>query len=244
MKRSRYALPLTVSGLALLAFCGASAYDRFLPVLPTKMDAQAVRLGGIIDPHTGQRLGFDPRLEHGPSKPLPANGKVGLNRPMPSFAFADYAGKSHQMSDYKGQVTIFTFVFAACPCTRAYNDRMKQLESQYKAQGVNLVYLYADPSESLQTVQAFSQRQNYDWTLVRDGGQPLVKLFDAHCSTETYLVDRAGVLRYHGRIDDEIFSPESVKEASLELALKAVLANKPVAHPERPVFACSIPRKA
>lgn len=234
----RFKWPLSIGAFALIAVVGATLYDR----IDARATGEASLRGSFIDPHTGEKVQADPNLKHIASNPIAQAAKVALNKPLPAFSFTDLQGKTHASSEFKGRVVAYTFVFAECPCTRAYNERMKAMKAKYAAQGVQLVYIFAHPNENLDTVKGFVKRQGYSWLCARDDGQKLTKLFDVACATETFVADRQGTLRYHGRIDDEIFMPGEVKEHSLQAALTSVLANKPVAHPERPAYACSIPR--
>jgi hypothetical protein len=58
---------------------------------------------------------------------------------------------------------------------------------------------------------------------------------------EVYVLDKDGMLRYHGRIDDSQ-DPTGVKSQDLRAALDAVLAGKPVPNPQTRAFGCTIKR--
>jgi hypothetical protein len=51
--------------------------------------------------------------------------------------------------------------------------------------------------------------------------------FDAQVTPESYVIDSAGIIRYHGSIDDNQ-NPDHIKTQRLRLALDAVLAGKRV----------------
>ena len=55
------------------------------------------------------------------------------------------------------------------------------------------------------------------------------------------MIDGAGVVRYHGRIDDAQ-NPARVRESSLRLAIEALLGGREVATPETKAFGCTIKR--
>jgi len=65
--------------------------------------------------------------------------------------------------------------------------------------------------------------------------------FDALVTSEAYLIDSTGVLRYHGRIDD---SPRvaNVKQHDLQNVLDAYLAGGPLPERESRALGCTIKR--
>lgn len=245
-KPRRFLWPLLVAGFGLATAAGATLYDHLQPPeAPPQKSVTAIGhdgpVSGIIDPKTGQVLAPNWNLPHGNSRGQTAS-LIALNKPLPDFSFSDLDGKQYKLSDLRGEIPVFLFLFAECPCSRAYNERMMKLEAKYRAQGVRLFYVFSQAKESETQVREFVGQQLYSWPCILDQDQKLLRLFDAKCATETFAVDKNGVLRYHGRIDDSIFSPAQVKENSLENALTAVVANKPVQHAERQAFACAIPR--
>ena len=65
--------------------------------------------------------------------------------------------------------------------------------------------------------------------------------FGARYTPESFVIDGAGKVRYHGRIDDAQ-NPARVTRNSLRLAIDAVLAGREVAQPETKAFGCTIKR--
>ncbi|HWC65093.1 MAG TPA: thioredoxin family protein, partial [Thermoanaerobaculia bacterium] len=59
---------------------------------------------------------------------------------------------------------------------------------------------------------------------------------------EISVVDPSGVIRYHGRIDENRDDPAAVRSPDLRNALDSILAGKSVAVPETKAFGCSIKR--
>ena len=59
---------------------------------------------------------------------------------------------------------------------------------------------------------------------------------------EIFVLDPAGKVLYHGRIDETYDSPEKVKSPDLRNALEAILAGKPVPAARTKAFGCTIKR--
>jgi hypothetical protein len=65
--------------------------------------------------------------------------------------------------------------------------------------------------------------------------------FDAQVTPENFVIDSAGVIRYHGSIDDSQ-NEARIRTRGLRLALDALLGGKPVPIPETKAFGCTIKR--
>ena len=67
-------------------------------------------------------------------------------------------------------------------------------------------------------------------------------LFGAQVTPETFVIDREGVIRYHGYVDDSL-NEARVHNRGLRTALDAVLAGRPVSAAETKAFGCTIKRR-
>lgn len=179
---------------------------------------------------------------HSYSKPVAQTQKVKLNTEVPDFSVNDIDQKPLQLSDWKGQPKILFFADLSCPCVQAYEGRMKALHQEYSSQGLQVAYVFSDAKDSLKAIGALAKTNNYPWRSIRDADQKLMNMFNVQCTTEAFLVDGEGILRYHGRVDDSTFEPGKAKSQDLENALISVLKNEPVKVAETQAYACTIPR--
>lgn len=179
---------------------------------------------------------------HSYSKPVAQAQTVKLNTAVPDFSAKDIDGQTLRLADWKGNPGILFFADLTCPCVQAYNGRMKALQQEYAGQGVQIAYVFSDPKDTLRGIHDVVQAEEYPWRNVRDADQKLMNLFNVQCTTEVFLIDREGILRYHGRVDDSIFEPEKAKSPDLENAINALLKNEPVKVAETQAYACTIPR--
>jgi hypothetical protein len=65
--------------------------------------------------------------------------------------------------------------------------------------------------------------------------------FGAQVTPETFVIDKSGVILYHGAIDDSQ-NPANIKTQGLRMALDAVLGGQSVAKAETKAFGCTIKR--
>jgi hypothetical protein len=83
---------------------------------------------------------------------------------------------------------------------------------------------------------------NVHYSVTYDKGSVVADILSASCTTEVWVADQIGYLRYHGRIDDNIYEPEKVKVHDLRNALDALLSGGTVPVAETRAYACSIAR--
>jgi peroxiredoxin len=188
-------------------------------------------------------IGDGPRAASAQESILLSQGaQVRINQQVPGFSVTDLQGTAHPLSGWRGQYVLLVFVDTKCPCVTAYDDRMRALHERYGSQGLRVIYVFANPNDSAAAIQGFTAARRYPWLAVRDADQKLTRLMGARVTSEAYLLDQEGVLRYHGRIDDNIFEPGAVKERSLENAVIALRDRRPVARPETKALGCALPR--
>lgn len=187
-----------------------------------------------------QRYKLDPNLPHAFSNNKAR--KVKMDEIAPDFAMKTVDGKALKLSDFKGKTTLFMFVDTSCPCVLAYNKRVKELNDKFGEYGLRTVFVFSNgKTDTSQEVAQFVKAQKYTWPCVLDLDQKLMKQFNAACSTETFLFDGKGRLRYHGRVDDDTFEPKAVRERDLQSAIVAVVGGRAVPVRETRAFGCAIP---
>ena len=177
---------------------------------------------------------------HSESKNVADGAAVKMDAPLPSLTLTALDGKTYSSAEFRGAPTLLVFADTSCPCVKAYDERVKDLQKQFS--DLRIFYVFSDARETPAQIKRFAQARGYSWPLIRDADQTLLKKFDAQCTTETFLIDGAGTLRYHGRIDDNIFLPFKAKSHELQDALLALQDGKAVPVKETRAFACTIPR--
>ncbi len=156
------------------------------------------------------------------------------------FSLQSLDGTAVQFSSLRGPVTVLTFVSVQRPVSNAYNERMNTIYKDYGARGVKFVFVNANHSEPAAQV-AEHAKQHLAFAVYKDENNVVADRFGASVTPEAYVIDRSGVIRYHGSIDDAI-DIGHVREQRLRNALDEVLAGKMVVRAETKAFGCSIKR--
>jgi protein-disulfide isomerase len=140
--------------------------------------------------------------------------------------------------------TVLVFVSARCPVSNAYNERMNAIAKDYGSKNVRLVFADANVTENLEEIRKLKDHPEHplDVPTYRDADNVLADKLGAHATPEAYVIDKEGVVRYHGAIDNNM-DITKVTSPSLRTALDEVLAGKTVTTPTTRAFGCSIKRK-
>ena len=160
---------------------------------------------------------------------------------MADFNVNDPIGRPVKFSTLRGDVTVAMFVSVQCPISNDYNERIIALYNDYTAKGVKFVFLNANVTESPAQIMDHAKQVGFPFPVYRDQGNVVADRFGAQVTPESYVIDKAGTVLYHGAIDDAR-NPARVTSKGLRMALDAVIAAKPVATSETRAFGCTIKR--
>src|SRR5690242_2848257 len=158
------------------------------------------------------------------------------------FSLTDLKGGSVSYAALKGDVTVVMFIATKCPISNGYNDRMNALYRDYTAKGVKFVFINANASEPAAEVDEHARAHHFDFPVYKDENNAVADRLNAQVTPEAFVMDSAGVIQYHGYIDDSL-NPDRIQKQGLRTALNAVLEHKAVATAETKAFGCTIKRR-
>ena len=170
------------------------------------------------------------------------NEAVALGAKVADFTLPDTAGKDHALSALKGKKgTLIFFTTARCPMVAAYHERLLKIAQDYPKQGVSVIAINSNADETVDQIKQHAADKKLPYIVLRDADNKIANQFDAQVTPETYLLDAAGKLVYHGGVDDNR-AADLVKNSYLRNALDAMLAGKPIERAETRSFGCSVKR--
>jgi len=173
---------------------------------------------------------------------LAASPAIGADAP--TFSLTTIDGKPFSLADAtkSNSLVVVMFISTQCPYSNAYNDRMRDMAAAYAKKGVQFVGVNSNKTETVQDVVDHAKKHGHTFTIVKDPDNKVADLYGASHTPEVYVVDKAGKLRYHGRIDENSDDAAKVTSPDLKNALDALLAGQTVAKTETKAFGCSIKR--
>lgn len=167
--------------------------------------------------------------------------EIRLGSKVPDFNVQDLQSNRVAFSSLKGDTTVVVFVSTQCPISNDYNERMNTLFEEYSKKGVKFLFLNANANEPAAEVASHARSSGFTFPVYKDAGNIVADRFGAQVTPETYLIDRTGVLRFHGAIDDSR-NPARIQVQGLRKALDEMLAGRPVSTAETKAFGCTIKR--
>jgi hypothetical protein len=169
--------------------------------------------------------------------------------------------RSPRLHDVEGRlVTPFTpaeraqvvfFVATDCPISNSYAPVIQRVCREYGPRGVGCSLVYEDvdthpsPAHLDRQVRQHLKEYGYDgFSAVVDRERDAANYAKATITPQAYVVDRAGEIRYRGRIDNLYAAfgktRQQITSHDLRDALDAVLAGRRVPRPETEALGCFI----
>jgi cytochrome oxidase Cu insertion factor (SCO1/SenC/PrrC family) len=173
-----------------------------------------------------------------PGSPYPQEFRLGA--PVSDFTLRDTNDRSVNYSALKGNATAVIFFSTRCPMSNAFNYRRNQLFKDFSGR-VKFIVVDSNSNESLEEVRDYARAVEFDFPVYKDINNVVADRFGAQVTTDTFVMDSTGVMRYHGYMEDSP-NPTRAKNPALRLAIEAVLGGKPVTMPETHAFGCTIRR--
>jgi len=156
------------------------------------------------------------------------------------FLMSDMNGRPVHYAALKGKFTVVIFFSTRCPLSNAFNYRRNTLYLDFKDR-VNFIMVDSNSNESLSEMRDYARGVEFDFPVYRDTNHEAADRLGAKVTTDTFVLDSSGTIRYHGYVEDSP-NPSRVKNRGLREAIDAVLSGMPVAVPETKAIGCTIRR--
>ena len=163
-----------------------------------------------------------------------------LNSPAPDFSLPDLDGHAHHPADCRGKPVILCMWSARCPWSKRIDRALEKWPADL-ASSAEILRLAVSADEGAEELRGESARR-FQGILLLDSERAVVDAYAAQVTPEFFLIDRDGLLCYHGAFDDATFRKRVPTRSYLEDALRAVLAGRAPDPAETPAYGCAIAR--
>jgi peroxiredoxin len=179
---------------------------------------------------------------------------LALGSSAPDFSLPGVDGKTHSLADYAwSPILVVAFTCNHCPIAQMYEQRIQQLEADYRDRGVAVVAIEpndpkalrideldsSDISDSLDEMKIRFEYKHLHYPYLYDGQtQAVTRAYGPQATPHVFVFDKDRKLRYEGRIDNS-YRKEMVNTQDARNAVDALLANREVAVKHTGVFGCS-----
>jgi len=164
-----------------------------------------------------------------------------LNQLAPDFELPDLQGIPHQLSNYRGKIIIINFWSAECPHSER-TDRSTMACLVQWGTDVEMLSIAPNRSESIQMIEEAATTRRIPRVLI-DAEHVVADLYKAQATPHAFVVDRDGILRYRGAVDDVTFRQRKATRFFLEEAVEALLDGRLPELTEMPAYGCTIVRE-
>ena len=169
-----------------------------------------------------------------------------IGSPIPGFNLPAVDGKNYSLESFKDKkVLVVIFSCNHCPYVRAYEDRIIEIQKDYKSKGVEVIAINSNdaekyPEDSFEEMKKRVAEKKFNFLYLRDEDQSVARSFDAAHTPEIFVFNEERKLVYHGKIDDNWQGEKKAKTKYLRNALDEVLEGKEVSIPETYSIGCTI----
>jgi peroxiredoxin len=150
----------------------------------------------------------------------------------PAFSLPGTDGKTYGLASFSdAEILVVVFTCNHCPYAKAVEDRLVQLQKDYRSRAVELVAINpnddkAYPDDSFEHMVERARQKDFNFPYLRDASQAVARAYDAACTPDFFVLNRQRTLVYNGRFDDNWKQPERVQQHDLRRVLDATLEGR------------------
>ena len=161
----------------------------------------------------------------------------------PGFTLPDTSGGEVTLDPSVAAATVVVFTANGCPYALAWHDRIQQVARDYAGRDVTLVQVVGNdetghPEDSVASMRKRAENGEIAGPYLRDADQEVVAAYAATATPEVFVLDRQGIVRYHGAPDTDHDDPAQNAQWIRD-ALDDILAGTAVRRPQTSPAGCS-----
>jgi peroxiredoxin len=175
---------------------------------------------------------------------------VEVGKPAPDFTGTDISGKTIRLSDYKGKIVVIESYNSDCPyCHNHYaTGAAQELQKDLAARGV--IWLMVNSVNPKNMSHRTPEQARAEWTSekiaatawIDDSSGTIGHLYGMKTTPDMYVIDKNGILVYHGAIDnqpDPFHNPRTADNYVRD-AVDDLMTGKQIAVSETKPYGCSV----
>jgi peroxiredoxin len=165
------------------------------------------------------------------------------------FKLKSTEGKFVALSDYKdARGIILIFDCNTCPYSKAYNERIIDLNKKYASLGFPVIAINSNapeksPGDSFEEMVSYAKKKNYSFPYLFDESQSIAKAFGASNTPHVFVLNRVGSefkVAYIGAIDNNVKDASAADKKYVEEAVDAILKGKEIPTNKTKAIGCTI----
>ena len=166
---------------------------------------------------------------------------IDINHPVPDFELPALDGRFHRLSDYRGKIVIVNFWSCECPHSERTDRAIMAMFVQWR-DDVMMLSIASNRNEKVEALKNAADARRLP-TVLLDENCRVADQFGAQTTPHVFVIDRAGVLRYRGAIDNMTFRQRTPTRFFLDEAVESLLEGHVPPLAESPAYGCAIVRE-
>lgn len=178
-----------------------------------------------------------------------------MGSPAPDFKLPGVDGRFYTLKDFaSAKILVVVFTCNHCPTAQYYQDRLKQLATDYQNRGVAVVAIspndpksvrldelgWTDLGDSFAEMKIRAQEKQFNFPYLYDGDtETVARAYGPLVTPHAFVFDAERKLRYVGAIDDSE-RIQHVKVHHVRNTIDALLAGRQPPTPQTKVVGCSV----
>lgn len=148
-----------------------------------------------------------------------------LNRLAPDFNLPALVGSRVSVSDLRGYVVVVNFWSADCAWSRRADVMLVYRQLTWQAKGVRIIGVASNVNETESQIRYEIENRHVRYPVVIDYDARTADLYKAEVTPHFFVLDRQGLIRYVGALDDATEQSRDAKQFHLDKAVSSILAN-------------------
>lgn len=164
-----------------------------------------------------------------------------INQPIPDFSLKDLDGNIVNIKNYRGKIVIVNFWSCECPHSERTDKSILSMFAQWR-DDVAMLTIASNRNEKVEEIKNVSKARRIP-NVWLDADCEAANLFEAQTTPHVFVIDKDGILRYRGAVDDVTFRQKNPTRFYLDEAIEALLAGGLPNVQETPAYGCTIVRE-
>ena len=164
-----------------------------------------------------------------------------INQPVPDFELPNLNGKIQRLSDYRRRIVIVNFWSCECPHSERTDKAILSMFVQWQ-DDVTMLTIASNRNETVEALKEAAESRRLPEVL-HDADCQVANLFEAQTTPHVFVIDREGILRYRGSVDDVTFRQRKPTRFFLDEAVESLLAGQLPTLTESSAYGCAIVRE-
>ena len=148
-------------------------------------------------------------------------------------------------TDDETKLSVVCFLGTECPLAKLYGPRLQRISERFRQSGVEVIGVNSNVQDSMNEIRSFANHHGIRFPMVKDHQNHVAETYGATRTSEVFIIDQFGKIRYQGRIDNQ-YQPGLTRSEptrqDLVLAIEELLAGKSVSVPKTEPVGCLIGR--